>query len=267
MLELLEIDFIQNAIIVSLLASFACGIIGTYVIINRLVFISGGIAHTAFGGIGIAFYLGLNPLLGAMTFSLLASIGIGYISKKQRQNIEVIIGIIWALGMSIGIIFLNLTESYQTDLMSYLFGNILYTSIEDIYIVLILDIIILILTIVFYNAFRAISFDYEYSFIKGIPSFLIYLLLLILISMTIISLIQLVGIILVIAMLTIPTNIALLLTYKINRIMIISVVICMLFSLLGLILSFYLNLPSGASIIIISSIFYFTFLFIRKIKS
>lgn len=235
-----------------LLASLACGIVGSYVVVKRIVFISGGISHSTLAGLGIAYYLGYHPVLGAILSSIVAALLIGFISLKTKQREDTIIGAIWSIGMAIGLIFISLTPGYNTDLMSYLFGNILMSSTTDIYIVLILDLSIIGLVYCFFKPFLAISFDDEYARVQGVNVELFYMILLCLISLTIVVLIQVVGIILVIALLTIPAAIANQFLNSLGKMMCVAVIIGAVFNFIGMYLSYQYDMPAGASIILVA---------------
>ncbi|MBS5829772.1 MAG: metal ABC transporter permease, partial [Campylobacter concisus] len=177
MSEILELNFMQNAFIASILVSIICGMIGSLVVINKMTFIAGGIAHGAYGGIGLAFFFSLEPLLGASIFSLLLALIIATITLKDKTNIDSVIGAIWAIGMAIGIIFIDLTPGYNADLMSYLFGSILAVSGTDIIFMSVLDLLFFALIALFYRQFVAISFDAEFAKLRGVnTTFFHYLL-------------------------------------------------------------------------------------------
>ena len=250
MLEVLQFEFMRNAFYAAFLVSLACGIVGTYVVIKRLVFISGGIAHSAFGGVGLGILLNVNPVLTAIPFSLAAALGIGTAGRKVKITEDSAIGILWSVGMALGILFIGLTPGYTPDLFSYLFGSILTVPFTDIVIMLIMDAIILGTVIFFYKELQAMSFDEEFSEIAGVPTRFLYLLLLCLIALSIIMMIRVVGIILVIALLTIPTVIVRQYINKLKPIMIFSTITAVVLTILGLILSYILNLPSGATIVL-----------------
>ncbi len=252
MWEILQYEFMRNALIAGVLTSIACGIIGTYVIINRIVFISGGIAHTAYGGIGLGYYFHFNPLWGAIIFSLLAALGMGIVKRHSTQRADTIIGVMWAIGMAIGIILIDLTSGYASDLMSYLFGSILAVPNSDLLLMLLLNIIIIGIVIAFYKEFLALSFDEEYSLISGIWVDALYLLLLSLIALTVVMLMRVVGLILLIALLTIPAAIAEQFTANLKKMMILASILGIFFTIGGLLLSYYLNITSGATIILLA---------------
>jgi zinc transport system permease protein len=254
MLELLEFEFMRNAVIAGILASIACGVVGSYVVTNRIVFISGGISHTAFGGIGLGYLLGINPIWGAIVFTLAAAVAIGAVSKKTGLREDTTIGIMWAVGMALGVIFIRLTPGYTPDLFSYLFGNILTVPSSDVILMLFLDVLILGAVALLYKQFLALSFDEEFASIVGIPTERLHILLLCLIALTVVLLIRIVGIILVIALLSIPAAIASQYTSNLKRIMLISVLLGVVFTAGGLSISYWLDLASGATIILVAAV-------------
>lgn len=253
-MEILQYEFMRNALLAAILASIACGIIGSYVVVKRIVSISGSIAHSAFGGVGLGYFLGLNPIVAVVPFTLCFALAMGAISKRTRLSSDTAIGIFWAFGMAIGIIFINLTPGYVPDLFSYLFGNILTVPRSDILMMAALDLIIIAVVSLVYKEFLAISFDEEYSYTLGIPVEILYYILLCLIALTVVILIKIVGIILVIALLTIPAAIAKQHTASLGRMMFFSVIIGVLFMIGGLWLSYILDIASGATIIILSTL-------------
>lgn len=265
MLDMLQYEFARNAIMTGLLASIACGIIGSYVVIKRIVFISGGMAHTAFGGIGLGYYLGINPIVGAAFFSIGSALALGIITKKTDQREDAVVGVLWAIGVALGIIFIALTPGYAPDLMSYLFGDILMVPFYDIILILALDSIIVFVVLLLYKEFLALCFDEEFTEVTGIPTLSLYLILLCLIAMTIVILIRVVGIILVIALLTMPAAISSQFTYNLKKIMIISILLGIVFTTSGIMASYYFDLPSGATIILVSGAIYVLTLLYKKV--
>ncbi len=251
MIEALQYDFIQNAILAGILVSLAAGIIGSLIVVNRITFLAGGIAHSAYGGIGLAVYLGLPILFGATVFAVITAIIIAIITLQNRNRIDSIIGIMWALGMAIGIILIDLTPGYNVDLMSYLFGSIIAVSQEDIIYLTILDIFIISCISLFYKQILAVSYDSEFASLRGISIKFFYTLILILAGLTVVAAIKVVGLILVIALLTIPTFIAEQFANKLSSMMMISSFFAILFTLGGLSLSYFYDISSGASIIIV----------------
>lgn len=247
--QLFEFDFMQNAFWAALFTSISCGLIGTYVVAKRIVFISGGITHTSFGGIGIGYYLGINPLIGATVFAVLSALGIEYFTRKSEIRHDSMIGIFWSFGMAVGIIFVFLSPGYAPNLMSYLFGNILTVSKAGVYWMAALSTGIILVFVLLYKPILYIAFDETYALTRKLPVTLIKNILMVLIALTIVMSIRVIGIILLISLLTIPQTIANLFTKKFHRIMITSVIIALTGSMAGLLISYYLDIPSGASII------------------
>jgi zinc transport system permease protein len=251
----------QRALLAGLLVSIACGIIGTFVIIKRIVFISGGIAHAAYGGVGLGYFLGINPVIGAVIFSVLSAVGMGAVQQKTKERADTIIGVMWALGMAIGIIFIDLSTGYKADLMSFLFGSILAVPVSDLIMMLVLDVFILVIVVLLYKELLAFSFDETYTYLENVPVNWIYFLLLIMIAATVVMLMRVVGLIMVIALLTIPAAISGIFYKDLKKIMLLSVILGMGFTVVGLFLSFFFNLTSGATIILVSGFTYLLALF------
>lgn len=256
MLEILQYDFMRNAIIAAILASIACGIIGVYVVVKKIVFISGGISHASFGGIGLGYYLGTNPLYGLIPFSLLSAVVMGLVSKRSKVAEDTAIGILWSLGMAIGIILISLTPGYAPDLMTYLFGNILTVPLSDIYLMVGLDAVIIFVVYAFYKEFMSLCFDEEFSQVAGLSVEKLYILLLCLIALTIVLLIKVVGIILIIALLTMPASLSKHYTNDLRKMMYLAITFGAVFSIVGLVFSYLLDIPSGATIILVMSSVY-----------
>lgn len=259
----LQYDFMRNALIAGLLVSITCGIIGTYVVVKRIVFISGGIAHAAYGGIGMSYYFGWNPVLGAIIFSLASAFGMGFVQRKTKERADSIIGVMWAIGMAIGIIFLDLTPGYKADLMSYLFGSILAVPVTDLWVMLIMNLVILLLVFLFYKELLGITFDEQYALVLNVPVHWMYLLLMAMIGFSVVMLMRVVGLIMVIALLTIPASIGAMFLRDIKKIMLVASLLGMIFTTLGLFASYFLNLTSGATIILIAGLAYIISLFIQ----
>ncbi|MCF6239483.1 MAG: metal ABC transporter permease [Candidatus Marinimicrobia bacterium] len=251
-MEILEFEFMQNAIAAGLLASVICGIMGTLVVVNRIVFLSGGIAHAAYGGIGLAFYFKLPIMLCTMGFSLAASMLMAYVTLKARHRADTIIGVIWAMGMAFGIILVDLAPGYNVDLMSYLFGSILTVPRSDLLVMAIIGIAISLLVTWFYKDLLAVSYDEEFARIRGIPVKRLYFTMIGLLGLTIVMVIQVVGLIMVIALLTIPPFIIEKYAKSLMQMMIGSSILGGLFTLSGLWLSYTFDLTSGASIIMVA---------------
>lgn len=256
MLEVFQYGFMRNALAASVLVSIACGIIGTYVVINRIVFLSGGIAHAAYGGIGLGYLLRIYPFYGAVFFSLISALGMGWVHRRTRERADTIIGVMWAVGMALGIIFLDLAPGYKPDLMSYLFGSILAVPSSDIVFMLVLNALIILLVMAFFKELQAISFDESFAFVVNVPVDQLYMLLISLIALTVVMTMRVVGLILVIALLTIPPAIAGMFVKDMKKMMALSVTLSIVFSSMGLLLSYYLNLTSGATIIMVAGLAY-----------
>ena len=252
MVEALNLEFMRNALVAALLASVACGVVGSLVVVNRIVFISGGIAHSAYGGIGLAFFLGVSPLLGTLGFTVAAALLMGIISLAQKHRADTFIGVIWALGMALGVVLIDLTPGYNVDLMSYLFGSILAVPGGDLFLIAGLDLILILFALLFYRPLLALSFDDQFARTRGVPVRSLYLILNVLIALTVVLLIRVAGLILIIALLTIPPYIAEAWCRSLKGMMILAGVLCAAFSLVGLWLSYELNLTSGPSIILVA---------------
>ncbi|HIK56208.1 MAG TPA: metal ABC transporter permease [Synechococcales cyanobacterium M55_K2018_004] len=265
MIEALQFDFMRNALMAGVLVSIACGVIGTFVVINRIVFISGGIAHAAYGGIGLGYFFRFSPTLGAIVFSAAAALGMGWVERRTRERADTIIGVMWAIGMAIGIILIDLTGGYKADLMSYLFGSILAVSSNDLLVMLILDIVIILLATLFYKELLAISFDETFATVANVPVDAIYLTLMGMIALTVVMMMRVVGLIMVIALLTMPAAIAGQFVKSMKKMMIVASVLGMLFTSLGLWLSYTLNLTSGATIILVSGVGYLLAVAVRPL--
>jgi zinc transport system permease protein len=266
MLEMLSYDFMQNALIAGVLVSIAAGFIGTFIVVNRMVFLAGGIAHSAYGGVGLAIYFGFSVLLGAGLFAVAAGLVMAWLTFDKARRPDTVIGVIWALGMAIGIIFIDLTPGYNVDLMSYLFGSILAVPEEDLLFMLVLDGVIITLTLLFYKSFLAISYDTEFAGLRGVPVKFFYFLLLCLAALTVVIAIRVVGLIMVIALLTIPTYLAERLARSLLSMMVAASLLAMLFSTGGLFLAYRYDITSGAAIILVASLAFFLFVGYHRLK-
>jgi zinc transport system permease protein len=265
MLDILQYSFFQNALLIGVLSGIACGIVGTFVVVKKISFISGSIAHASFGGIGIAYFLGFNPVLGALFFSVLSAFGIGVISYKNRSQEDASIGAIWAIGMATGLVFIHFTPGYAADLMSYLFGNILLSSQSDLLYMLVLNLFIILSIGFLFKWLVAIIFDEEFAFITNIKVFPLYLFLLALVALSVVVLIRSVGVILVIALLTLPAASAQLLSKRFQNIIFIAIILAVFSNISGIFVSYFLNLPSGPVIIFTAAIIYLLVWLYKKI--
>ncbi len=262
---LFEYRFLQNAFIASMLASIVCGIIGVIIVEKKLVMMSGGIAHTSYGGVGLGYLLGFEPIIGAFLFSIGAALGIGYIKRKGNARTDVVIGLFWSLGMALGILFIAVMPGYPPDMSSYLFGNILSVTKSDLKLMIILTFFVLFITVSLYNDWKVYLFDEEFASIIGKKTAFMEYLILVLIAMTVVVLIRVVGIILILALLTAPAATSAMLTNNLKNRMIYSIIIGIIYCFAGLWIAYEVNIASGASIIILSVICYSIIYIIRSI--
>ena len=256
MLELLEFTFFQHALLGSLFASIACGIIGTYIVTRRLVFISGGITHASFGGIGIGLYTGISPLLSAAIFSVFSALGVEWLSKRKDMREDSAIAVFWTSGMAIGIIFSFLSPGFSPDLSAFLFGNILTITITDIWILVGLSVLLIAFFTCFLNPIIYIAFDREYALSQRIPVVFFEYILMMFIALTIVACLRMIGIVLVISLLTLPQTTANLFTHSFKKIICWAIGLGYISCLGGLFLSYQLQVPSGAAIIFFSILVY-----------
>ena len=264
MLEILHYSFFQNALIATVLVSIACGVMGSLVMINRLFSMAGGITHAAFGGLGIAFYFTLPLMLSVGGFTLLVALIVAYLSQNYPHRSDSIIAVIWAFGMAFGLILIDMSAGYQSDIMAYLFGSILAVSSEDLWALFIADIIFVFLVIIFYKQFVAISFDKEFALLRGVSVNFFYYLLIAMIAFCVVICIRAVGLILIIALLSVPCFIAEAYTKRLGTMMILSCVLSAIFCILGLVLSYVLNLSGSASIIMVACVGFALALLFKK---
>lgn len=264
MIEALQFEFMRNAVFAGLLAGVICGIMGSLVVVNRIVFLSGGIAHAAYGGIGMAFYFGWSYLLGTVGFSLAVAMVMAAVSMKARHRADTVIGVLWAVGMALGIILIDLTPGYHVDLMSYLFGSILTVPRSDILVMLVICLSIAVLAVFFYKGLLAMSYDEEFARIRGVPVKGLYYGMIAILAVAVVLVIRVVGLILVIALLTIPPFIVERYARSLLQMMVWSSVLGAVFTVAGLWLSFRYDLTSGASIIMVSGIVFVLSLFVNR---
>jgi zinc transport system permease protein len=250
---ILGFEFFRNAVIAGLIASICCGIIGSYVVVKRLVSMSGGLAHAAFGGVGLGYFMGIDPFLGAAAFTIGIAFVIGTIREKLGQYMETLVGAVWAAGMAAGILFIALTPGYAPELFGFLFGNILLIPSGDLWIMGLLALVVVAIVIAGFSQLTAVTFDEEYARVMNLPVTALLLLLLLLIALTVVVLLRVVGIILVIALLTIPPAIAREYSNSLKAMMCLAVLLSSLFTIGGLFLSYYLDVPSGATIILLAT--------------
>jgi len=261
--DLPRYPFLQYALITGVLASIACGIIGSYVVTKRISYIAGSIAHTVLGGLGAARYFQtvyhwewFHPLYGAVFAALISAVIIGLVSMRAKQREDTVIGSLWAVGMATGILFIYKTPGYNEDLMSYLFGSILMVSPQDLWMIAGLDVLVVIAGVLFYNQFLALCFDEEYARLRGVHVEFYYLVLLCLTALTVVLLVTVVGIVMVIALITLPAAVAGELTKRLWHMMALSTVLTVLFTTAGLAVSYGPDLPAGATTIIIAGTTY-----------
>lgn len=255
-MNILEYSFFQNALLGSLLASVLCGFIGTYIVTRRLVFISGGITHASFGGIGLGVFLGINPILSAMVFSVLSAFGVQWMSRRGDVREDSAIAVFWTFGMSLGIICCFLSPGFMPDLPSFLFGSILTISQADLWLLAALLVVVAIVFALLYRTILSVAFDVDFARSQRLPVAFIEYLMMALIALTIVSTLRMVGIVLSISLLTIPQMSVNVLTHNFKHMIAWSIALGWVDCLMGLGLSYALNVPSGASIIFVSILVY-----------
>jgi zinc transport system permease protein len=265
MIDVLEFEFMRNALLAGLLVSVICGIIGTLVVVNRLVFLSGGIAHAAFGGIGLSFFLGLPVMAVTLCFSFVVALILAGVTLKAKHRSDTIVGVLWAVGMALGVIFLDLTPGYNVDLMSYLFGSILMVTQLDLLVMVVVGTMVLFITGYYYQDLLAMSYDEEFARLRNVPVKPLYFLLVCMIALSVVVIIRVVGLILIIALLTIPPYIAEKYARSLRMMMVFSVLLSCLFASSGLLLSYFLNVTSGAAIIMVAAAGFFISLLLDRL--
>jgi zinc transport system permease protein len=272
-LEALQFAFFQKALLAALIVSVACGIIGTFVVVKEVSSVSGGLAHAAFGGVGLGYLLGFSPMLGAAAFSVALGVVIGGIYLRYRDSLETLVALIWSLGMALGVLFLALTPGYAADLTSYLFGNILLVSTEFLWWGVVLDLIVVGAVALLYKEFQAVSFDEEHSRVLGVPVAPVFLLMMVLIALVVVVLIRIVGMILTIALLTVPAMIAHHWMRSLRSMMVMSSVFSGVSCVVGLLLSYEVGerwdttVPPGPLVILVVIASYILSLTLRGLKS
>ncbi|MFO7969792.1 MAG: metal ABC transporter permease [Bacillota bacterium] len=261
---LLEYQFLQNALFATLLASIVGGLVGVIIVEKKLVMMTGGIAHTSYGGVGLGYLMGFEPIFGAFMFSIVAALGIGVIKNKTTGIKDVIIAMFWSLGMALGILFIGIMPGYPPEVTSYLFGNILSVTRFDLLLMTILTVLVVGTVFVFYQDWKAHLFDQEFTKIMRKNTALMEYILLILLALTVVILIRVVGIILVIALLSIPAAAAAIVTGKLFLRMIYAMVFSFVFIFVGLVVSYYTNFSSGAIIVFTAILLYIITWLINK---
>ncbi|TFG40660.1 MAG: metal ABC transporter permease [Syntrophobacterales bacterium] len=257
MIEALQLEFIRNALAAGILVSLVCGVIGSLVVVNRIVFLAGGIAHAAYGGIGLAFFMGWPYVAGTLGVSVVSAGIMAAVTLRARHRADAVVGVIWAVGMAIGVILLDLTPGYNADLMSYLFGSILAVPASDLWQMGAIAVGVVIAVSFYYNDFLAMSYDDEFARLRRVPVTFLYCLLLVMTALTVVMIIRVVGLILVIALLTIPPFIAEKFTGSLRAMMVVASLLSCFFTVSGLWLSYLLNLTSGATIILVAAVGFF----------
>jgi len=254
--ELFAHELLRNAVWAGLLASVLCGVLGTFIVVKRLVFLGGGISHAAFGGLGVCHFLGLPPLWGAGAVAVVSAAVLGLTGRasgRRGKSADAVIGILWAVGMAVGVVFLYKTPGYAPDLMSFLFGNLLAVSRTDVLVTLGFVAVLLAVLALFYDELVAVTFDQEFAAVQGVAVTPFLTLLLVLIALGLVLLIQLVGILLVLALLTIPPVISLRFARRLPTVMVLSTAVGSAMTLGGLSLSYVWDLPSGPTIVLLGA--------------
>ena len=258
--------FMQNALVAALLVGLLSGIVGVIIVEKRLVMMSGGVAHTAYGGVGLGYLLGFSPLLGAVGFSLLAAFGIGALRRRGGARTDVLISLFWSLGMAAGIIFVAMAPGYPPDLNTYLFGSILTITTSDILLMAGLALLVVLLFLAFFLDLRAYLFDETFAAVSGLRVRVLEYLLLGLIALTVVVLLRVTGIMLAIALLTAPAATAAMLTRRLLPRILTAAGLSAAFSVVGLVVSFYLDVPTGATVVAVAVVTYLTVLGIRALR-
>ena len=265
MIDALHFEFMRNALMAGVFASLICGVVGTFVVVNRLVFLAGGIAHASYGGIGLAFFFGIPYIMGTIGFSLIAALIMTGVMLRYKTRADTFIGVLWAVGMAVGIIFIDFTPGYNVNLLSYLFGSILAVPTTDIWWMLGLSIVTVFAATFFYRDILAISYDDEFARLRGVPVNLMYFLFIALVAISIVLIIRVVGLILVIALLTIPPHIAEKYVRSLSMMMVLSTLLALVFNISGLWLAYTFDLTSGAAIILCATAGFFISMLIDAI--
>lgn len=274
LIDLRSYEFLQNALMACVLSSFASGIIGSYVVVRRISYLAGSISHTILGGIGAVLFFNavypraqIDPLFGAGVTAIISAIIIGLVSLHAKQREDTVISAMWSVGMATGIVFIAKTPGYASDLMGYLFGNILMVTQRDLWVIGVLDVLVATIALIFYNQFLAICFDEEFASLRGLNVDAYYLSLLCMTALTVVALVTVVGIVMCIALLTLPAAIASLFSNSLWKIMLISTLLSVIFTTSGLVLSYSPDIPPGATTILISGMTYLLAVIFRRLLS
>ena len=248
--DILRYSYLSNALLAAILCGILCGIVGTYIVSRRMVFLCGGITHSSFGGLGVAFYLGINPIGGALLFAILSAVGIEWASDNGKIREDSAIGIIWSVGMATGALFMSLTPGYMSgDLASYMFGSIISVSATDVRMLCLTTALCVIGAIIWWRPIMYMAFDRTFAASQGINTRIASYILSIVVAITIVMAIRIMGIVLLLSLFTIPAVTANSITKSYAKITLWAVVIAVTGAVTGLIVSYYWEIPSGASII------------------
>lgn len=263
---LLHYNFLQNALISCMIVSVLCGFLGPIILERKMVFITGGIAHTSFGGIGMGYWLGFSPLAGGLCFSILAALGIGKITRQDLHTGDTLIGILWSMSMAMGIIFVALTPGYPPAITSYIFGDVLAVTTNEVVLMGILTLVVVVIIIALFHPLKAFLFDSEFARIQGLRVIMLEYILFVMLGISIVVIIQAVGFILIFALFTAPAAIAKHITFDLKKIIGLTILISLLASITGLWFSYRYDLASGAVIILFVSILYLLTLLVVQIR-
>ena len=261
-MDALDFPFFQRALVAGLLASVAGGVIGTFVMVRRMVSVAGGLSHAAFGGVGLGYFLGFSPMSGALGFGLLSGLGVGLAYRRLGSALDTLIAMVWAVGMALGMLFIALTPGYAPELTSYLFGSLVLVSRDYIFLIAGVDLVVLVTVAVLFDHLRATAFDEEFAEVAGEPVEGLFLILMGLTALTVVSLIRVVGVILVIALLSLPAAIAQQWSQDLKRMMVVAVLVSAFCTTCGLFLSFWLSAawgldaPAGPLIVLLAASLY-----------
>ncbi len=273
MIEALELPFFRRVLLAGLLASIACGVIGTYVVAKRLASLSGGLSHAAFGGVGFGYLVGFHPMLGAAGFGLLAGLLVGIAHRRLPSGFDTLVSMVWAVGMALGIVFVAFAPGYAPDLTSYLFGSLLFVPWGYVELVAVLDVVIVAVVALLWKELQAVSFDEEFAEVAGVPVEAVLLTLLALTSLAIVTLIRVVGVILAIALLTVPAAVGRQWTSGLRAMMAVATAVSALCTTAGLFLSwglsdaFGLSAPPGPLIVLLAALVYGLSALLRRGRS